>query len=58
MTHVDLFELSSSPLERNIKWPKRVKAKQSSYNREHLVTFDPKREKVGIDQSDMANNTL
>ena len=36
----------------------RVEAKQSSYNREHPVAFGQKREKVGVDQSYMVNNTL
>ena len=58
VVHVDLFEHSSSPPERNIKWPKRVEAEQSSYYREYPVAFGQKREIVGVDQSDTANNTL
>ena len=37
---------------------KRVEAEQNSYNREHPVVFGQKREKVGVGQSDTANNTL
>ena len=37
---------------------KRVEAEQSSYNREHPDASDQKREKVGVGQSDMTNNTL
>ena len=37
---------------------KRVEAEQSSYYREHPVAFGQKREKVGVGQSDTANNTL
>ena len=37
---------------------KRVEVEQSSYNREHPVAFGQKREKVGVGQSDIANNTL
>ena len=37
---------------------KRVEAEQSSYFREYPVAFGQKREIVGVDQSDTANNTL
>ena len=37
---------------------KRVEAEQSSYNREHPVAFGQKRERMGVGQSDTANNTL
>ena len=37
---------------------KRVRAEQSSYYREHPVDFGQKRKKVGVGQSDMANNTF
>ena len=58
MAHVDLFEQSSSPPERNIKLPKRVEAEQSSYYREYPVAFGQKLEIVGVGQSNTANNTL
>ena len=58
VAHIDLFEQSSSPPERNIKWPKRVEAEKSSSYREYPVAFGQKREIVGVGQSDTANNTL
>ena len=37
---------------------KRVEAEQSSNDREHPVVFGQKRVKMGVGQSDMANNNI
>ena len=57
VAHVDPFEQSSSPLERNIKWPK-TGGSSYCYYREYPVVFGQKQEIVGVGQSDTANNTL
>ena len=65
VAHVDLFEQSSSPPERKIKWPKtkHIMAKNEWKLSKVAITGSTrpllaKNGRVGVGQSDTANNTL